>query len=66
MESSGNYPDIYTYTAAMSVYNKHHLYEEVLRIFDDVMRSGEYQLDAKFYVNVVRAAGHVRPLEEYN
>ena len=63
MESSGNYPDIYTYTAAMSVYNKHHLYEEVLRIFDDVMRSGEYQLDAKFYVNVVRAAGHVRPLK---
>ncbi len=63
LESSGTSPDIYTYTSAMSVYNKHHLYEEVLEIFDKMVASGAYKLDTKFYVNSVRAAGHARPWE---
>lgn len=61
LESSGTSPDIYTYTSAMSVYNKHHLYEEVLEIFDKIVASSEHQLDTKFYVNAVRAVGHARP-----
>ena len=63
LESNGTSPDIYTYTSAMSVYNKHHLYEEVLDIFDKMVASGAYHLDTKCYVNSVRAAGHARPWE---
>jgi pentatricopeptide repeat protein len=57
-------PDIYTYTSAMSVLNKHRVFEDVLDIFDFVVESGEYTLDAKFFENAVRAAGHVRTRED--